>query len=145
MKKHRIASIFSALFIVVLCISLFTACNKIESIEENQVEKIVAWIYVNGEKEYEMTSDDTKKFIELFNTSKYEGKSTGEGGTPEFGVRVYFSDGACLVVNDFCGLSKFEVGFHKADGGQRSSYYISSEEFYAFTAEMVDKAQKSSD
>ena len=69
MKKHRIASIFSAFLIVVLCVSLFTACNKIEIIEENQVEKIVARV-INNEKEYEMTSDEAKKFIELFNTSK---------------------------------------------------------------------------
>ncbi len=144
MKKHRIASIFSALFIVVLCVSLFTACNKIERIEENQVEKIVARV-VNSEKECELTSDDTKKFIELFNTSKYEGKSTGEGGTPEFGISVYFSDGAYLLVNDFDGLRKFEVSFCKANGVQQHSYYISSEELYAFAAELADKVEKNHD
>lgn len=144
MKKHRIASIFSALFIVVLCVSLFTACNKIDRIEENQVEKIVARV-VNSEKEYELTSDDTKKFIELFNTSKYEGKSTGEGGTPEFGISVYFSVGAYLLVNEFDGLRKFEVFFCKADGTQQHSYYISSEELYAFAEEMADKVEKNSD
>ena len=144
MKKHRIASIFSALFIVALCLSLFAACNKMDSIEENQVEKIVAWV-IDSEKEHELSSDEANKFIELFNTSKYEGKSTGEGGTPEFGISVYFSDGAYLLANDFDGLRKFEVSFHKADGGQRSSYYISSEELYAFTAEMVEKAENSSD
>ena len=136
MKKHKMVSVLSALLIVALCVSLFTACNKMDSIEENQVEKIVAWV-IDSEKEYELSADETKKFIELFNTASYEGKSTGEGGTPEFGVRVYYSDGACLVVNDFCGLSKFEVAFRKADGGQRSGYYISSEELYAFVAEVA--------
>ena len=115
-----------------------------DSIEENQVEKIVAWV-IDSEKEHELSSDEANKFIELFNTSKYEGKSTGEGGTPEFGISVYFSDGAYLLANDFDGLRKFEVSFHKADGGQRSSYYISSEELYAFAAEMADKVEKSSD
>ena len=144
MKKHRIASIFSVLFIVVLCVSLFTACNKIERIEENQVEKIIARV-VNSEKEYEITSDDVKKFIELFNASKYEGKSTGEGGTPEFGISVYFSDGAYLLVNDFDGTRKFEVSFCKADGTQQHSYYISSEKLYTFAAGMADKVEQDSD
>ncbi len=144
MKKHRIASIFSALFIAVLCVSLFTACTKIERIEENQVEKIVARV-VNSEKEYEMASDDAKKFLELFNASKYEGKSTGEGGTPQFGISVYFSDGAYLLVNDFDGLRKFEVSFCKANGVQQHSYYISSKELYAFAAELADKVENNSD
>ena len=144
MKIHRIASILSALFIVALCVSMFTSCNKIESIEENQVEKIVAWV-VNGEKEYEMTSDEAKEFIELFNASKHEGKSTGEGGTPQFGISIYFSDGAYLLVNDFDGLHRFEVSFCKADGTQQHSSYISSEELYVFAAEMVDKVEKNSD
>ena len=144
MKIHRIASILSALFIVALCVSMFTSCNKIESIEENQVEKIVAWV-VNGEKEYEMTSDEAKEFIELFNASKHEGKSTGEGGTPQFGISIYFSDGAYLLVNDFDGLHRFEVSFCKADGTQQHISYISSEELYIFAAEMVDKVEKNSD
>ena len=144
MKKHRIASIVSALFIVALCVSLFTACNKTDSIEENQVEKIVAWV-INREKEYELTPDDAKKFIELFNTANYEGKSTGEGGTPQFGIRVYFSDGAYLQANDFDGLRKFEVFFRKANKDQQHSYYISSEELYTFFAEMADKVEENSD
>ena len=144
MKIHRIASIFSALFIVILCVSMFTACNKIKSIEESQVEKIVVRV-VDSEKEYEMTSDDATKFIELFNASKYEGKSTGEGGTPQFGISIYFSDGAHLQINDFDGLRKFEVSFRKANEDQQHSYYISSEELYTFAAEMADKVEKSSD
>lgn len=143
MKKYRIASIFSALFIVILCVSMFSACNKIESIEENQVEKIVAWI-VNSEKAYEMTSDEAKEFIELFNASKHEGKSTGEGSTPQFGICVYFSDGAYLQINDFDGLRKFEVSFRKANEDQQHSYYISSEELYTFSAEMANKVEENS-
>ena len=138
MKKHRIASIFSVLFIVALCVSLFAACNKMDSIEENQVDKIAAWV-IDSEKEYELSADEAKKFIELFNTASYEGKSTGEGGTPQFGIRVYFSDGAYLYVNDFCGLAKFEVYSCKANGSQSRCYYVSSEELFAFAAEMADK------
>ena len=145
MKKHRITSIFSVLFIVVLCVSLFTSCNKkIERIEENQVKKIVAWV-INSEEEYELSSDETKQFIELFNSANYEGKSTGEGGTPQFGICVYFSDGAYLKVNDFDGIHKFEVSFCKADGTQQHSYYISSEKLYTFAAGMADKVEQNSD
>ncbi len=143
MKKHRIASIFSALFIVALCVSLFTACNKMDSIEENQVEKIEAWV-INNEEEYELSADESKKFIELFNTANYEGKSTGEGGTPQFGIRVYFSDGAYLHVNDFAGVHKFEVYASEANGSQSRCYYVSSEELYTFAAEMAEKVEKNS-
>ena len=145
MKKQRIAFIVSALFIVILCVSLFAACQKIERIEENQVEKIVVWVYDYGEKEYEMTSDDTKKFIELYNSSKYGGEGTGEGCTPEFGIRVYFRDGTYLLVSDFCGFRKFEVSLRNADGVQQAWYYISSEEFSEFALELADKAEKNSD
>ena len=144
MKKHRIASIFSVLFIVALCLSLFAACNKMDSIEENQVEKIVAWV-IDSEKEYELSLDEANKFIELFNAANYEGKSTGEGGTPQFGIRVYFSDGAYLQVNDFDGLRKLEVYAGKANGIQSRCYYVSSKELYALAAEMVEKAENSID
>ena len=144
MRKHRIASIFSALVIVVLCVSLFAACNKIESIEENQVGKIDAWV-INSKEEYKLSSDEAKKFIDLFNAASYEGKSTGEGGTPQFGIRVYFSDGAYLQVNDFDGSSKFEVYTSKANGVQSRCYYVSSEELYAFAAELADKVNNNSD
>lgn len=141
MKKHRIASIFSAFLIVVLCVLLFAACNKIESIEENQVGKIDAWV-INSKEEYKLSSDEAKKFIGLFNAASYEGKSTGEGGTPQFGIRVYFSDGAYLQVNDFDGSRKFEVYTSKANGVQSRCYYVSSEELYAFAAEMAGKVEK---
>lgn len=144
MKKHRIASIFSAFLIVVLCVPLFTACNKIEIIEENQVEEIVARV-INSKEEYKLSSDEAKKFIGLFNAASYEGKSTGEGGTPQFGIRVYFSDGAYLQVNDFDGLRKFEVYAGKANEVQSRCYYVSSEELYAFAAELADKVNNNSD
>ena len=114
-----------------------------DSIEENQVEKIEAWV-INNEEEYELSADESKKFIELFNTANYEGKSTGEGGTPQFGIDVYFSDGAYLHVNDFAGVHKFEVYASEANGSQSRCYYVSSEELYAFAAEMAEKVEKNS-
>lgn len=143
MKKHKNAFIASALFIVILCLPLLTACNKMERIEENQIERIVVWVH--GRKEYEMTSDDAKIFIELYNSSKYGGAGTGEGCTPEFGIRVYFRDGTYLLVNDFCGFRKFEVSLRNADGIQQACYYISSEAFSEFALELADKAEKNSE
>lgn len=145
MKKHGITAIISGLLIVILCVSLLTACNRIERIEETQVEKIIVWVYDCGQKEYEMTSDDTKNFIELYNSSKYEGKGTGEGGTAEFGIRVYFRDGTYLLISDFSGFRKFEVTLRNAEGVRRAWYYISSEKFSEFALELADKAKQSND
>lgn len=128
---------------MLLCVSLLTACNKIQQIEEDQVAKIVVWVYDHGKKEYEMTLEDTKKLIELYNSSKYGGEGTGEGGTPEFGIRVYFLDGTYLLINDFCGFRKFEVSLRNADGAHQAWYYISSEKFSEFALELADKAKRS--
>ena len=143
MKKHRIKLGFSALFIMILCASLFTACQKIERIEENQVEKIVVWSQYTEESE--LSADDSARFIELYNFSKYGGKGTGEGGTSEFGIYVYFRDGAYLCVNDFGCLGKdLEVTLYNIDGAQNAWYYINSEELYTFMSEWADKVKESS-
>ncbi len=136
MKKHRIASIFSALFIVILCASLFAACQRVEQIDANQVERIEVWHQLGGS--LELTADDSARFIDLYNSSKYEGKGTGDGGTPDFGILVYFRDGTYLSASDFFG--KLEVSLRTADGGQKAWYYISSKELYTFVSELADKA-----
>lgn len=138
MKKHKIAAIFSALCIVILCVSLFTACQKIERIEASQVERIVIW--AQNTEEYELNAEDAARFIELYNASKYKGKGTGEGGTAEFGICVYFRDGTCLRANDFFG--KLEVSIHNVDGKTRDWYYISSEELYTFVSELADSIKE---
>lgn len=141
MKKHRIKLILPVLFVIISCVSLFTACQKIERIEENQVEKIVVWSQYA--EEYELSADDSARFIELYNSSKYSGKGTGEGGTPKFGIYVYFRDGARLRVNDFDGLGKdFEVSLYNSDGASKAWYYINSEELYNFVSELADKGKE---
>ena len=138
MRRRRIASIFSVLFIVTLCVSLFTACRKMERIEEDQVDKILVW--VQNTEEYELTANDSARFIELYNSSKYEGKGTGEGGTPKFGIYVYFRDGSHLCTNDFFG--ELEVSLYSADGNKKAWYYISSEELYPFVSELANKVEE---
>lgn len=142
MKKHKIASISSALFIIILCVSLFAACQKMEQFETNQVEKIVVW--AQHTEEYELNADDSARFIELYNSSKYGGKGTGEGGTPEFGVTVYFHDGTFMRANDFSAASgDFEITLHDSDGNRKAWYYISSKELYAFVSELLDEVFES--
>ena len=104
MKQYKIVSIFFVLFMALWCVTLFTACQKINRIEMSQVEKIVVW--AENTEEYEVTAADSARFVELYNSSKYEGKGTGEGGTPEFGIRVYFHTGEYLCVNDFLASSR---------------------------------------
>ena len=135
MKKHCKTSIFFTLFVIILLVSLLTACQKIQKVEKNQVEKITAWTH--NTVKYELNEEDSAKFIELYNVSKYEGKGTGEGGTPNFGITVYFFDGAYLRVNDFYG--KLEVWLYDADGDEKEWYYISGNELYNYVSELANK------
>lgn len=134
MKMHRLIFLFFAFF---LFASLLTACQKNQRIESNQIEKIVAWTHNTAE--YTLSEDDFAKFIELYNAAQYGGKATGEGGTPDFGIIVYFSDGTYLRVNDFYG--KLEVGLDKGSN-KEAWYYISSNELYTFMAELANKIDK---
>lgn len=140
MKTQKIVSAFSALFLVILCVSLFSACQRVERIEANQVEKITVWTQTMQERE--LNADDSAKFMELFNSSKNEGKGTGEGGTPEFAIRVYFRDGTYLLANDFSGSAgrDFEVSLYDSDGNKKEWYYISNEELYTFVSELAGKS-----
>ena len=143
MKTYKNTSVLSALFIVILCMSLFTACQKVAQIEANEVERIAVWTQIT--EECELNADDSAKFIELFNSSKYEGKGTGEGGTPEFGICVYFRDGIYLLVNDFCFAGRdFEVSLRDSDGNTKAWYYLSSEELYTFVSELANKSTEPS-
>ena len=138
MNTYKNTSVLFALFIVGLCVSLFSACQRVERIEANQVKRITVWTQIT--EECELNADDSAKFIALFNSSKYEGKGTGEGGTPEFGICVYFCDGTYLLVNDFGCLGKdFEVSLRDSDGNDKEWYYLSSEELYTFVSELANK------
>ena len=137
MKIHKLYQFFSALLIVFLCVSLFTACQRFERIEASQVERIVVWTHLV--EECELNEDDSAKFIELFNSSKYEGKESDFGTTPEFGIYIYVRDGTYLYVTDFpCGGMDFEVSLHDSDRNEKEHYFITNEELYAFVLELTE-------
>ena len=138
MKIHKILSVFSVLIIVILCVSLFTACRRFERIETSQVERIVLWTQTTVE-EYELNAEESAKFIELFNSSKYEGRESEYGTTAEFGIHVYFRDGTYMNVNDFqSGGFDFEVSLRDSDGKEKTGYYTSNEELYTFVSELSE-------
>lgn len=78
--------LLALLCITVLCFS-FSACGKsLDLIDVAQGEKVILWSH-NGK--YELTEEESKRLIELYNDSNYEGRANGEGGTPDFGVSIY--------------------------------------------------------
>lgn len=131
MKKHRIVS---ALLIVLLCMSLLTACRGFRRIEESQVERVVVW---NHSAERDLTSDETKRFIALYNASKYGGKKIVGESTPNFGIRVYFRDGTVMRTTD--ELGKLGVEFCDPDWTEITWNYVNSEELYDFASELAEK------
>ena len=141
MKKHKIILIFSALFIVILCVSLLATCEKVDPINESQVTKIVVW--PSGGKEYILSADEVAKFINLYNSSYHEGDAPLDyGSTPEYGARVYFSDGSLMRLSEWEGRIKhFEVSVYEADQSQTAWYYISNKKLDDFVAELIEKTK----
>ena len=140
MKKRRIATILAALFVVILCVSLLVITNRIEKIKDNQVEKIIIWSDTKGE--YEFNSDETAEFINLYNSSKYKGKATGEGGTPEFGIRVVLRDGGRFnITNVCCSDEEFELSIRNSDGEKENWYYFKNQSLYDFALDLIEKAE----
>ena len=132
----KIRFVFSVLFLVILSLLLLTACRKLEKIDADLVEKIVLWEH--SPPGIPLTAEESAKFIELYNASEYDGKPTGEGGTPDFGIMVYFTDGTCLHANDFYG--RLEAWITNPEGHTQDDFYIRSQELYAFVSELAAKA-----
>lgn len=130
MKKHRIAS---ALLIVLLCLSLLTACRGFRRIEESQVERVVVW---NHSAERDLTSDETARFVALYNASGYGGKKIAGESTPNFGIRVYFCDGTVMCATD--ELGKLGVEFCDPDWTRITWNYVNSEDLYDFVSELAE-------
>ena len=68
------------------------------------------------------------KIIEEYNKSKYGRRATGEGGTPDFGLIIFFKNGQKTLVNDFYG--KVEVSHNK------KSFYLENENLYHLIKEL---------
>jgi len=62
------------------------------------VKKAVVWTH---QPENQLTEDEVLKIIEEYNKSKYGRRATGEGGTPDFGLIIFFKNGQKTLVNDF--------------------------------------------
>lgn len=128
--------------IIALCalllVGLFWVCRgNINRIDANTVLKVS----FGSTPEFDGWSvEDTETFIDLFNEAQYAGKGTGEGGTPDITVFVYFKDGSYMWVSDFDGRGlDFEVTLHGSDKKIDAWYYLNSEELKIFILEMLDK------
>ena len=91
------------------------------SMDINRVDKIILWTH---ESERQLTAEETSDIISQYNASEYGGKATGEGGTPDFGLRIFTQDGEAVRMNDFYG--KFEVFT------EEGTFYLLNEQLYQF-------------
>ena len=97
-----------AILAAVLCFAL-ASCDA-KRISESKVEKAE----LNG---YLLPEEDLNTFIYWFNKAEYKGEGTGEGGTPDYTLEVFFKDGSTMRISDFGGKGiTFEVFRFDADG-----------------------------
>ncbi len=114
----------------ILLLSLSACGASFEHIELDDVESIKIWLYEDdGTYNYRnLTQGEIMTFIELYNTSTYVGKATGEGCTPQFGASIELKKDRTLLVNEFCG--------QKADI-EAGKYYINNQELLKFIQDQV--------
>ena len=127
LKKIIILGFFIIVFTISSC-----STKTFNQIQESDISEISIW------KESEepnnnlastklLFNDEKSKFVTLYNNSQYEGKATGEGGTPYFGAKVIFKDNSELVINQFDDKGKFEVFYFK-----KQAYYLENQHLYDF-------------
>ena len=109
---------------LIICLAsallLFSGCSSSFSIIDNtEVKKVIFWTH---QSEREATADEMTNILELYNTSKYGGKATGEGGTPDFGAKIILENDDEIYVNDFYG--KVEVLT------KNRTFYLESQNLY---------------
>ena len=126
-----------ALGAVILGVLLFAQWRDSRVIKADQVVKV----HFAGVTESEAWStEDAQTFIDLFNMADYAGRGTGEGGTPEVQIYVWYQDGSYLIVSEFNCLGRdFEASLRNTDNKKIAWYYVNSEELEAFVYEMVKK------
>ena len=114
------------LLIAILFLLSFSACgNSFEHIELDDVESIRVWLHEDdGAYNYrDLTQGEIMSFIELYNTSTYVGKATGEGCTPQFGASIELKNDRTLLVNEFCGKNAdIEAGKHYINNQELLQY-----------------------
>lgn len=138
MKRSKNVLFISILCVLVACVLVLVCEDNPAQIDVNQVETIAVWDYIQDNC-IEIDAADTERFLKLYNSSKYGGKATGEGGTPEFGAIVHYADGKSLYVSDFhCLGHDFEVYLYGRNG-KGQAYFVDSEELYEYVLELVKK------
>ena len=71
MKKFKVTIVVS--LVVILCTVLLAGCKKVEPLDTDEIEKIVAWTQTD---EYELRQDEIERIVELYNLSKHGGEPT---------------------------------------------------------------------
>lgn len=120
-----------AILAAVLCFAL-ASCDA-KRISESKVEKAE----LNG---YLLPEEDLNTFIYWFNKAEYKGEGTGEGGTPDYTLEVFFKDGSTMRISDFGGKGiTFEVFRFDADGNTTEWYYVYIDELETYFERMREK------
>lgn len=129
--------IFSMLISLILLLSLSACGSSFKHIEIDDVESIDVWIYENDgtHKSRDLTQDEIKTFLELYNSSTYVGKATGEGCTPRSGASIDLKNDRSMFVNEFCGEADIEIGGYY----NNRSIYINNQELLKFIQEHAQK------
>ena len=114
------------LLIAILFLLSFSACgNSFEHIELEDVESIRVWLHEDdGAYNYrDLTQGEIMSFIDLYNTSTYVGKATGEGSTPQFGATIKLKNNRTLLVNEFISAkADIEAGKHYINNQELLQY-----------------------
>lgn len=117
--------------LLAICLALVSCDNK--RISESKVEKAE----LNG---YLLPEEDLKTFYYWFNKAEYKGEGTGEGGTPDYTLEVFFKDGSTMRIYDFGGKGiTFEVFRFDADGNRTEWYYVYIDELETYFERMREK------
>ncbi|MBR5264494.1 MAG: hypothetical protein IKV50_07365 [Clostridia bacterium] len=120
-----------AILAAVLCFAL-ASCDA-KRISESKVEKAE----LNG---HLLPEEDLNTFIYWFNKAEYKGEGTGEGGTPEYSLEVFFKDGSFMRISDFNGRGiTYEVSRFDAERNQTEWYYVYIDELETFFERMYEK------
>ena len=109
----------------ILLLSLSACGGSFEHIKLDDVESIKVWLY-EDDGTYNcrnLTQGEIMTFIELYNTSTYVGKATGEGCTPQFGATIKLKNNRTLLVNEFISAkADIEAGKHYINNQELLQY-----------------------
>lgn len=115
---------------LILC--FLVGCNAhYKTVDVGTVTSASVWTY---DGRYELNDEELAELIKLYNSSRYKGKATGDGGTPEFGASISFENGEELCVNEFGG----KYGDFEAFYNAKKAFYIDNEELLSFVEKLCE-------